>query len=192
MKTILALGSLALASLSPLAPALAHVTLADAKAAPGAYFVSAFRIGHGCAGSATTALKIELPDAIIQARPQPKAGWTLEIERAPLSPPRPGEGGKPVTERVKSITWRGGPLPDDQFDAFGFMAKLPSQPGKLYFPAIQTCVQGEARWTDVPGPSGARLAHPAPMLEVTGADADAMPGMDMSGMDMGGAPKAPK
>ena len=183
MKIAPALG-LALALFAPCAPALAHVSLADPKAAPGAYYVSAFRVGHGCGGSATTALRIELPEAILTARPQPKAGWTLEIERAPLSPPQAGEGGRMVKERIKAITWRGGPLPDDEFDAFGIMVKLPDQPGKLYFRAIQTCVSGEERWTDVPGPgAGPRLAHPAPVLDVTqGSSGDDMAGMDMSGM----------
>jgi uncharacterized protein YcnI len=183
MKTIFA--GAVLFALTPLAPAVAHVTLADAKAAPGAYFVSAFRVGHGCGASATTAIRVEIPEAILLVRPQPKPGWTLEIERAPLPAPKPGEGGKPVADRVKAITWRGGPLPEDEFDAFGFMAKLPSQPGKLYFPVVQTCVQGEARWIEIPGPSGARLSHPAPMLEITGGGSDDMAGMDMGG----GAPK---
>ncbi|HEX4179215.1 MAG TPA: YcnI family protein [Caulobacteraceae bacterium] len=178
MKTIFAVGC---ATLFAAAPALAHVTLADTKASPNAYFVSAFRVGHGCAGSATTALRVEFPETLLVVKPQPKPGWTVEIERAPLSPPRPGEGGKPVTERIKAITWRGGPLPDDEFDAFGFMAKLPAEPGKLYFPAIQTCVQGEARWVEIPAASGARLSHPAPMLEVGGGEGDSMAGMDMSG-----------
>ena len=183
MKTVSAL-SLALALSALCAPALAHVNLADPKAAPGAYYVSAFRVGHGCGGSATTALRIELPEAILAARPQPKAGWTIEIERAPLSSPGVGEGGRMVTERIKAITWRGGPLPDDEFDAFGIMAKLPEAPGRLYFRAIQTCVSGEERWTDVPGSGAAsHLAHPAPMLDVSqGSGGDDMAGMDMSGM----------
>jgi hypothetical protein len=183
VKTKLVLG-LALVLSAPCASSLAHVSLADPKAAPGAYYVSTFRVGHGCGGSATTALRIELPEAILSARPQPKAGWTIEIERVPLTPPRAGDGGRKVTERIRSITWRGGPLPDDEFDAFGIMAKLPDKPGKLYFLATQTCVSGEEHWTDVPGPgAGPHLAHPAPVLNVVqGAGGDDMAGMDMSGM----------
>jgi copper(I)-binding protein/uncharacterized protein YcnI len=175
----------ALAFLNPSGSAFAHVTLADPRAAPGAYYVSFFRVGHGCAGSATTALRVELPEAITTARPQPKPGWTVEIEHAPLAAPVKGEGGKLLTERVKAITWRGGPLPDEDWDQFGIMAKLPDAPGKLYFPAVQTCEIGEARWVEIPAADKpGRLAHPAPSLEVAaGAGGDAM-----AGMDMGGAP----
>jgi copper(I)-binding protein/uncharacterized protein YcnI len=170
--------------------ASAHVTLADGRAAPGAYFTSFFRVGHGCHGSATVALRVEMPEGIVTARPQPKPGWTIAIERAPLSPPAKGEGGKPVTERVAAITWRGGPLPDEDWDQFGFMAKLPDHAGKLYFPAIQTCEQGEERWVETAAEPGAHLSHPAPVLEIAeGGGTDDMAGMDMSGMDMGGAAK---
>jgi copper(I)-binding protein/uncharacterized protein YcnI len=194
MKSRLSLALTVPLSLVAMGAAHAHVTLADPRAAPGAYYVSFFRIGHGCAGSATTALRVELPEAITAARPQPKPGWTVEIEHAPLSLPVKGEGGKMLTERVKAITWRGGPLPDDQWDQFGISAKLPDQPGKLYFPAIQTCEVGEARWVEVPAADKpGRLAHPAPSLEIAvGAGGDDMAGMDMSGMDRGGgAPAEP-
>ena len=165
---------------------LAHVTLADPKAEPGAYYTSFFRVGHGCAGSATTALRIELPAGIIIARPQPKPGWTVSVEHAPLAAPAKGEGGRPATERVSALVWRGGPLPDTQWDQFGFMAKLPATAGKLYFPTVQTCESGEERWTETAAAPGQHLSHPAPMLDVeTGAGGDDMAGMDMSGMAMG-------
>ena len=168
--------------------ALAHVSLADPKAAPGAYYTSFFRVGHGCAGSATTALRIEIPEGIVMARPQPKPGWTVSIEHVPLATPAMGEGGKPVTERVSAIVWRGGPLPDAQWDQFGFMAKLPATPGKLYFPTVQTCESGEARWTETAAAPGQPLSHPAPVLDVeTGAGGNDMAGMDMRGMAMGDA-----
>ena len=161
--------------------AAAHVTLADPQATPGAYYTSAFKVTHGCAGSATTALRVEIPSAIMVAKPQPKPGWTVQIEREPLAIPVKGEGGRMLTERVKAITWRGGPLLDEDWDQFGIMAKLPDAPGKLYFPAIQTCQTGEERWTEVPAPGeSGRLAHPAPVLTVSPKAApDPMAGMDM-------------
>jgi copper(I)-binding protein/uncharacterized protein YcnI len=189
MKTQMRIGLAILLPVLAAGSASAHVTLADPKAAPGAYYVSFFRVGHGCAGSATTALRIEVPDRVPVIRPQPKAGWTIEIERAPLNPPVKGEGGKMLTERVKAITWRGGPLPDEDWDQFGVSAKLPDTLGKLYFPAVQTCEVGEARWVEVPAADKpGRLQHPAPAVEIAAdAGGDDMAGMDMSGMDMGGA-----
>lgn len=167
--------------LATTAPALAHVTLAEPTAKAGSYYVATFRVGHGCAGSPTTALRIEIPEGIASARPQPKPGWSLEIEHVPLPKPVPGEMGETVTNRVTAITWKGGELPGDQFDAFAVMMKLPVAPGTLIFPATQTCASGVEHWSDAPM-AGMRMSHPAPVLTLTpGGAGDAMLGMDMGG-----------
>jgi hypothetical protein len=147
---------LAAAFLLTAAPALAHVAAEPREAPAGAYQVIAFRIGHGCGKSATTALRIELPSGLASARPQPKPGWTLSIEH---------DG-----ERPTAIVWTGA-LPADQFDEFAIMTKLPDQAGPLYFPAIQTCGAEVAPWTQIPDPGDApgSLNHPAPSLLVTPA-----------------------
>jgi hypothetical protein len=150
------------------APAAAHVVLSPAQAAPGAYYAGAFRVSHGCSGSPTVALRVTIPPGVLSAKPQPKAGWSLSIEREPLARPVKGEGGQMLRERVKAVTWRGR-LPDDEFDEFGLMLKLPAAAGPLYFPAVQTCETGETRWVDIPVPGAARPATPAPELEVTPA-----------------------
>jgi uncharacterized protein YcnI len=160
-------------------PAAAHVVLTVRSAPAGSYYTAAFEVGHGCAGSATTSLRVEIPAAILTAKPQPKAGWTLEIEREPLAAPVKGDGGETLTTRAKAFTWRGR-LPDDEFDAFAITAKLPSAPGVLVFPAVQTCEQGEARWVDTPVAGQPRPTHPAPTLTITPGDNDGMAGMDMS------------
>src|ERR1700759_4094267 len=89
-------------------PASAHVTLVEASAKAGGNFVTEFRIGHGCAGSPTTALTITLPESVIGAKPKAKSGWTISMTHAALAKPVAGEGGRAVTERVSSITWAGG------------------------------------------------------------------------------------
>lgn len=162
--------------------AMAHVVIDPGKAAPGAYYTGHFRIGHGCDAAATTSVRVELPQQIISAKPQPKAGWEIRIDRAPLAEPVKGEGGKSITERVTAVTWTG-ELAADQFDEFGLMMKLPETAGALYFPTVQTCKVGELRWTDIPaaGQAWHDVPHPAPVLELTAAGgAD-----DMAGMDMG-------
>jgi len=151
--------------------AAAHVVMVPDTAAPGAPYVGVFRVSHGCAGSATTALRVELPPGVIGAKPQAKAGWTVEIEREPLARPVMGEGGKPITTRVKAITWRGH-LPDDQFDTFGVMMKLPESRGPLYLPAIQSCEVGANRWTDIPAPGQAWHGVPSPAPVITLGDGD--------------------
>jgi uncharacterized protein YcnI len=160
-------------------PASAHVVLAPAQATAGAYYAGAFRVSHGCSGSPTVALTVAIPAGVSVAKPQPKPGWTLRIERAPLPAPVKGEGGRSVAERVTSITWRGR-LPDDEFDEFGVMMKLPDTPSTLYFPAVQTCESGENRWVEIPAPGRPRPAYPAPALRLApNATGEAMPGMDM-------------
>jgi periplasmic copper chaperone A len=162
-------------------PAVAHVVLSQARAPAGSYYTAYLRVGHGCAGRATTSLRVEVPPETPVVRAQPKPGWTLRIEHLPLAEPIANEG-RTVTERVAAITWTGGPLPDAEWDEFGVSLKLPTRTGPFYLPVVQTCEVGEERWTDRPSP-GAKAAHPAPkvMLEPPAAG-----GEDMAGMRMGG------
>lgn len=150
--------------------AQAHVVFSQPAATAGAHWAGALRVSHGCDGSATTSVRVEIPAGIIVARPQPKAGWTIAIERAPLPTPVPAEGGATLTERVVAITWTGR-LADDQFEEFGVAAKLPAEIGPLAFPVIQTCEQGENRWTETAVAGAPRPAHPAPVLTLREASA---------------------
>jgi len=159
------------------APAAAHVTVADATAAPGAYHAAFFQLSHGCDGSPTVALRIEIPAEVSIARPQPKPGWSLAVETAPLDQPREVEGVA-VHDRVAAVTWRGR-LEADQFDRFGIMLRLPDRTGPVYLPAVQTCENGENRWVDIPaaGAAWGSVPHPAPVIEI-GAPAAAAPAVD--------------
>jgi uncharacterized protein YcnI len=137
------------------APALAHAHVAASPgAAPaGSYAAVAFRVGHSCgAGLTTTSVRIELPEGLGSARPQPKTGWTLAIER---------DG-----DRVAAVTWTGS-LPDEQFDDFSILLNLPKTPGVLYFPALQGCGDAQSQWTEIPDAAGEALSRPAPALRVT-------------------------
>lgn len=141
----------------------AHVVFVQPLVTAGGYWAGALRVGHGCDGSATTSVRVEIPAGIIVARPQPRAGWTIGIERERLAAPVAAEGGAVLTERVRAITWTG-LLPDDQFEEFGLAAKLPAGAGPLAFPVIQTCEQGESRWTETAIAGAPRPTHPAPVL----------------------------
>lgn len=152
-----------LAAVSMAGAAQAHVVFAQPVATAGAHWAGALRVSHGCDGAATTSVRVEIPEGIVVARPQPKAGWTIVIEREPLAAPVAAEGGGMLSERVSAITWTG-VLPDDQFEEFGLAAKLPAGAGALAFPVTQVCEQGEVRWTEIAAAGAARPAHPAPML----------------------------
>lgn len=155
------------AALCVAAPASAHVAVQPTEARAGSYQVLRFGVGHGCDGAATTAVRIEIPEGIAAARPQPKAGWALDIRK---------DGA-----RVTAITWaeagQGG-LPADQFEEFVMLVKLPAESGALAFPAIQSCGAAVLRWTEPVPTQGPRPAHPAPILTLTPASAPPEGGHD--------------
>lgn len=142
---------LALAAAIALAGAAqAHVSLQPPQATAGAYQVLRFGVGHGCDGKPTRALRIEIPPGISTARPQPKPGWRLEVERTAQGSPA-------------AITWTGD-LSADEFDEFLILVRLPDSAERLAFPAIQRCAGAEIRWTETAPPGAPRPAHPAPVL----------------------------
>ncbi|MEZ6024194.1 MAG: YcnI family protein [Hyphomonadaceae bacterium] len=145
--------------------ASAHIVFAQPEAAPNSYHAGFLRVGHGCGDSPTRAIRVEIPDSINIARPQPKPGWALSVEHTPLPAPIVNEGGHTLTQRVSAITWSG-ELPADQFDQFGIMLRLPDQTGPLYFRVTQTCADGVQSWSDIPAPGAAwhSVPHPAPVL----------------------------
>ncbi|MFN3584037.1 YcnI family protein [Phenylobacterium sp.] len=151
------------AALCVVAPASAHVAVQPTEAKAGSYQVLRFGVGHGCDGAATTAVRIEIPEGVSAARPQPKPGWTLDIARA--------------GERVAAITWTGA-LPADQFEEFVMLVKLPAAGGALAFPAVQSCGAAVLRWTEPVPADGPRPAHPAPILTLTPASAPPEGGHD--------------
>jgi uncharacterized protein YcnI len=169
MRKVLALGGAALA-VSLAAEAAAHVVVSPDNLPAGTFATVSFWTPEGCAGSPTTAVRIEIPKSVAMAKPQAKAGWRLELVKEPLAKPIIGEGGL-IKERVAAVVWRGGPVPDDQFEQFTVLIRTPGEAGPVYFPALQTCEKGEARWAEIPSAdtAGKGLAKPAPVLKVTPA-----------------------
>lgn len=154
-----------------LAPASAHVVLEDQAALAGSSYRAAFRVGHGCAGSPTTGIRVFLPAGVRGAKPSPKPGWTLAVRREPLAQPYDSHG-KTVREDVVEISWTAsGPahaLLDDWYDEFVLRATLPAQAGALWFRVLQTCASGQLDWADIPvqGTSTRGMKTPAVLLEV--------------------------
>src|SRR5687768_1749463 len=61
-------------SLSP--AAWGHVTIDPKEAPPGSYAKLTFRVPHGCAGSATTKVRVLIPEGVTSVKPQVHPGWT--------------------------------------------------------------------------------------------------------------------
>ncbi len=151
-------------------PALAHVTAKPDNGVAGSYFQTSLRMSHGCNGSATKVVRVKIPEGIIVARPQFKPGWTATIVKRKLPAPVAAGHGKMVDEAPAEIIWRGGPLPDDNYDDFGIAMKLPEKAGDvLWFPTVQECEKGENRWDEIPASIDAwhSLKGPAPYVKVT-------------------------
>ncbi len=155
------------------APAFAHATLETSEARAGASYKAVIRIPHGCDGQATEVLTVSIPDGLLDVKPMPKPGWTLEIRTGALS----GSftvAGKPVTEGVREIVWRGGHLADAHYDEFVFRGRFDaSLAGRAVpIPIVQTCASATVSWTDVaaPGQDPHALASPAPVVRIVSGE----------------------
>jgi len=159
----------AVAAVASCNAAMAHVTVQPADAPANSYAHLVFTVPHGCNGSATTALRIKLPEGILSAKPQMKPGWNVEIKSRKLEAPVQGPHGKSIANVVDEVAWRGGPLPDNLYDTFGLIVRLPNKPGQsLYFPVVQECEQGVERWIETPsaGQGADKLGAPAPVVRL--------------------------
>jgi periplasmic copper chaperone A len=150
-------------------PAAAHVTLETGQAEPESTYKAVLRVGHGCEGHPTTAIRVRIPDGMIAVKPMPKPGWTIEIKEKAYQHPY-DYFGETLTEGVSEIGWSGGELPDAYYDEFVFRGRLTGfEPGTvLSFPVVQECTEGVHRWIEVPaaGQNPDELAEPAPRLTI--------------------------
>ena len=150
--------------------ASAHVSFETPEAEAGSTYKGVLRVGHGCEGAATTAFRVMIPDGVINAKPMPKPGWTLDTVVGPYAEPAELHG-ETVTEGVREIVWSGGELPDEWFDEFTFRATLPQgEAGQvIVFTAIQECGEARMDWSEVAaeGQDPHALEYPAPTLTLT-------------------------
>jgi uncharacterized protein YcnI len=171
MTRVIALAGSALAvTLALVGSASAHVTLEARKAPADSYHKVVVRLSHGCEGSPTTAVRVQIPDGVTGVKVQPKLGWELRTVKGSLATPiADGHGGQ-ITEGVKEVAWSGGRLPDEHYEEFVMRVKLPNKPGEtLYFKTVQECEKGVHRWIEVPerGKSADDYKEPAPALTLT-------------------------
>lgn len=170
----LSMAAMALAMAMPVA-ASAHVSLEKKEAAVGASYKAVFKVPHGCNGSPTNKVSIEIPEGVIGVKPMPKPGWTIAIERGAYKQAYAYYHGSKLSEGVRKVTWSGGLLLDEHYDEFvlsGFIAKELSPGSSISFPVTQHCEQGELNWVEVPGPGqdSHDLKAPAPLLKLVAAD----------------------
>lgn len=82
--------------------ASAHVTLERRQAPVGSYYKAVFAVPHGCAGSPTVKIRVQVPEGVIGIKPMPKQGWTVETVKGKYATEYDFHGGK-ISEGVKEV-----------------------------------------------------------------------------------------
>ena len=150
---------LALAAV-PLA-ASAHVTVTPSGTAAGSYTVLTFAYSHGCEGSPTTAIAIDIPESIARGSPTLNPNHTIEAVA-----PR---------DRTSQVVYTAiTPVPDGYRDTIELSLQLPEDAAgeTLAFPVLQTCEVGETNWNQVAEAGEEEPESPAPVIVVTEATGD--------------------
>ena len=156
----------ALCGIAVATPGLAHPTLENQTATVGRPYKATFRVPHGCEGSATVKVTIQIPEGVIGVKPMPKPGWQTEIVKGRYAKAYPYFHGE-ISEGARAVSWSGGNLLDEHYDEFTFAGVMVAdlQAGtRLYFPLTQDCEKGSAPWSDIPKPGqdAHALKFPAP------------------------------
>ncbi|TYL54122.1 YcnI family protein [Agromyces mariniharenae] len=150
---------LALAAV-PLA-ASAHVTVTPSGTAAGSYTVLTFAYSHGCEGSPTTAIAIDIPESIASVSPTLNPNYTIE---------KVADGDRTSQVVYTAIT----PVPEGYRDTIELSLQLPEDAAgeTLAFPVLQTCEVGETNWNQVAEEGEEEPESPAPVIVVTEATGD--------------------
>jgi uncharacterized protein YcnI len=152
-------------------PAAAHVYLEGKQATVGASYKAVFAVPHGCSGSPTVKIRVQIPEGVIAVKPMPKAGWNVDVVEGEYASAYDYHGNK-LTSGVKEVVWSGGRLPDQNYDEFvvsSFLTDSLKPNTTLYFPVVQECEKGVSRWIEIPA-EGAAHSHedksPAPGVKL--------------------------
>ena len=161
----------AMALLAASAPAFAHVTLETQEAPVGGTYKAVLRVPHGCEGSPTVKIRVQIPEGVIAVKPMPKPGWTLETTKGKYEKAY-DYYGTPTAEGVTEVSWSGGKLLDEHYDEFVLRAYLTADlkpETTLYVPVVQECEGGAVeRWIEIPaaGKAADDYKFPAPGLKL--------------------------
>jgi len=160
--TAAAVGALALVA----SPASAHVDVTAETAVAGESMLVEFVYNHGCGGSPTTAVRFLIPDGVNVVYPTVHPGYDIEIVHAAAPEGTVDGHGNAIAERISEVVYTAKePVASGLRDVIVLQAVMPDTPGAVvYFPTIQSCVEGENPWIEIPadGQSADDLAMPAP------------------------------
>ena len=153
----------------------AHVTAAPGEGASDGYTTQTFSVGHGCEGSPTTQLRIQVPPSVATATPIVHPLWDVSTKEGKKDPVE--LHGEKITSGVSEIVYTAkDPLPEGRLAQFAVSLKLPAgeEGDVLHFPTVQKCEKGAHSWIQIPaeGESGEELEEPAPSVVLTAAEGE--------------------
>lgn len=153
----LALGAGTVLALAPATAASAHVSASATSTVAGSSTVVTLSVPHGCEGSPTQVVAIELPESVPAVTPTVNPNWTVEKVVEQLAAPVTDAHGNELTERVTSVvyTTTGSGLADGFRDTFDLALTLPEGAAGdvIAFPTVQTCGEGAVEWAGEDAPS---------------------------------------
>ena len=135
-------------ALAPATAALAHIDPEPAAVEAGAEATVSFTVEHGCDGSPTTKVEIQVPDGAMGISGVDGGGFTSSVEG-------------------QVVTFEGGPLDAETPQAFEVTFTAPEEAGEVPVKIIQTCEEGSIDWIEVAAEGGEEPEHPAPILTIT-------------------------
>ncbi len=127
----------------------------------GASYKAVFAVPHGCAGSPTVKLRVQIPEGVIAVKPMPKAGWTVDIVEGKYT------AGVHLSRQQDLLGRQGGGVVRRQAcrttitmnSSCRRFSPTRSKPNTtLVFPVVQECEKGVSRWIDIPAEGGRALA----------------------------------
>lgn len=128
-------------------PASAHIHTDPEEVKAGTSNAVGFVIEHGCDGSPTTKVDLQLPDGVTAISADDQAGFTAAVDG-------------------QVVTFDGGTLPDGTEQAFTVTFTAPTEAGTIDIPLIQTCEEGSTDWIEPEVEGEPEPEHPAPQLAI--------------------------
>lgn len=166
------------------AAASAHVSFHPNAIPQGAFVTTDLRVPNEEDNANVTAIRVKLPDGVLDAEGAPPAGWSFSAKTKKLARPIKTDDGT-VTSEVTEVDFTGGKIKPGEFGNFPIALGLPdsAKEGQVIgFPTLQTYSNGDVvRWIGDPSSE-----KPAPTIDVTAPGAAAL---DVTGGDAG--PPAP-
>lgn len=159
--------------------AAAHIDAKLDGAGPGGFGVITLGVPTEAGKPATTKIEVRIPDEtpLRTVRPQPVAGWNVDVTKRKVDPPLHKDDGTPVTEVVDSVTWTAtGPgIATGQFAQFALYAGPLPDADTLALPTTQTFSNGTTEaWTE-PATGSDKPKFPVPTVTIAKPASSVLP-----------------